>query len=280
MTDRPDRPDRVDRPAASDAGLDELVSAYVDGVATTEETARVEADPALRARVAAFRAVAEAVGHAVAAPPTAARDAAIAQAVTAADGVLGPTPVAELAAARVRRERRRRGLWAASVAAGFILVAVGVPLVLSLRGGDDDTAAVSNDEVVDATGGDESGTDTGAEGDRPGIGAAGTTSTRETPASVGDETSDAFLGSFADSNGLFDEVRDAEARGRPGPQIGIDSASDLEERCPTRPDTDLIAVYAAELDGERVEVQVYDTGDQRVAVVLSVDCEELAERDL
>jgi hypothetical protein len=45
----------------SDPTLDELVSAYLDGEATPDERARVEADPELLARVAVFRQLGEAI---------------------------------------------------------------------------------------------------------------------------------------------------------------------------------------------------------------------------
>jgi negative regulator of sigma E activity len=121
---------------------DELVSAYLDGEASAEEIARVDADPALRTRLAAFRQVRAAVGAAVEAPAAADRERAVARALEA--GVR--RPVADLDDARARARARRRTRWVpvASVAAAVLLLLAAVPL-LSRLGDDssDDLAATA-----------------------------------------------------------------------------------------------------------------------------------------
>ncbi|MGH9118827.1 MAG: zf-HC2 domain-containing protein, partial [Acidimicrobiales bacterium] len=67
----------LDPPATDPSDdLDELVSAYLDGEATPEESARVDADPELQARVAGLRAVAAAVAGPFAPPSAEARESA------------------------------------------------------------------------------------------------------------------------------------------------------------------------------------------------------------
>jgi len=61
---------------------DELASAYLDGEATSDERALVEADAPLLARVEELRAVRRTLATPVAARPDAAVDAAIAAALT------------------------------------------------------------------------------------------------------------------------------------------------------------------------------------------------------
>src|SRR5688572_8576296 len=71
---------------------DELVAAVLDGEATADERARVEADPALRARLAQFAEVRRRVAAPVTVPPDA-RERAMAAALAEADrlaGAVGP----------------------------------------------------------------------------------------------------------------------------------------------------------------------------------------------
>ncbi|MDQ1423619.1 MAG: hypothetical protein QOD72_1117 [Acidimicrobiaceae bacterium] len=89
---------------------DELVSAYLDDEATTEERARVQSDPALLARVEALRAVHDALASPAEGPTTAERDTTIRAA-------LGAATVVPITAAR-----GRRGLRIASIAAAVALV--------------------------------------------------------------------------------------------------------------------------------------------------------------
>lgn len=133
MTDEPD-------------SLDELLLRYLDGEATEAELARVESDPALRARAERVQAVVELIASPITIPTAdldRIRAAALAESATSAQ-------VTDLGAAAVRRDQRRTRFLAA--AAAFVMLAIGVTTIRSQS--DDDTSA----------GGDEAATDAGANG--------------------------------------------------------------------------------------------------------------------
>ncbi|MGI9603035.1 MAG: hypothetical protein ACR2QE_14205 [Acidimicrobiales bacterium] len=133
---------------------DELVAAYVDGEATPDEVARVEASAELRARVEAFAAVADLVG----ADPDPdsidpdLRDRHIAAALAASTTA---TNVTSMAPARAQRRPWYRQPVAA-VAAVIIAAVVAIPVVAQLGGSDEvDTASTEagdsqSDEATDA----------------------------------------------------------------------------------------------------------------------------------
>lgn len=125
--------------------FDELVSAYLDGEATADEVARVEADPDLSERVTQFRLLGDAIAEPIASPSETDRDAAITAALAAVAPDAAPTTassVSSLDAARVRRaERNRRFMQFASVAAAIAFVVIAGTFVFSLGGGDDDVAS-------------------------------------------------------------------------------------------------------------------------------------------
>lgn len=89
---------------------DELVSAWIDGELPPDVAARVDADPALRARADALRLVAAAVAEPVVPPAGAAEDA-----VTRA--VEGAAPIIPLP-----RRRATAGRWVAAIAAALLVV--------------------------------------------------------------------------------------------------------------------------------------------------------------
>ena len=140
MTDRP-TPD----PSPADHDL-ELASAHLDGEATPDEAARIDADPALRALVDDLRRLAGEVDPGPA--PGGLADAHVAAALTAFDeerGVVDAAPVADLAAARSAREERRwyERIPLGAVAAAALLVAlVGGWSLLAVDRDDEQTAAV------------------------------------------------------------------------------------------------------------------------------------------
>lgn len=80
--------------------FDELISAYIDGVTTPEETARVDADPELRAAADRLRALAGEVGR-VPMPPPEVRSAHLSAALDAFDALGGSTDVLDDAAPEV-----------------------------------------------------------------------------------------------------------------------------------------------------------------------------------
>jgi hypothetical protein len=123
-----------------DDPLDDLASAHLDGLTSPEEAARVERDPELGARVAAF-AEARAALRADTGPVDAARrDAAVAAAVAAFDPQAGGATVTPLSAARGRPSPRRLAVLA--VAAAVAAIAVLVP-VLARQGDDGSTTTAA-----------------------------------------------------------------------------------------------------------------------------------------
>jgi cytoskeletal protein RodZ len=107
----------------SDLTDDELASAYLDGEVTADERARVEGDPALVARVARLGAARDGLAAAPLEPPDeAAREAAIRAAVESS----GATII------DLRRERVRRGVRLASIAAAVLLVVGAAGLLIRL----------------------------------------------------------------------------------------------------------------------------------------------------
>ena len=128
---------------------DEIVSAVLDGVASTDERARVETDPRLASRLAELAAVRDAVAAPVAPPDEVASRRLL-------DAALAAVPETDLN--RLAEERRRpshRGhnrTWTIlSVAAVLALVALAVPLLAGLPGsgnGDDEAADSGGDSAT------------------------------------------------------------------------------------------------------------------------------------
>jgi hypothetical protein len=246
MTDRhqPDDPN-----VADEHERDELASAYLDGDATAEEVARVEADSGLMARVAELRAVTRSVAEPVTPPPAKVRDAAIARAVAAATTV-------DLAAERRRRTRTR--LWVASAAAVILAGLIAVPLLVRTLGdnGETDTAGRAADEDTQAESAPETATTTTLESGAGGGDVGPTSAPEELP----------FLGSFADEDSLV-----SAARGNGfAPTNGDADTLAVLPACPA-PDGAAapVATYSAELAGEPVTVFVLEdpSGAQRVVAV-------------
>jgi len=175
MTDPTPRPD------------DELVSAVLDGEASADERARVEADPASRQRLAELRAVRDLVAAPVPVPSEA-REAAIAAALGLYDagsgGVAGdpgttfapprptPPPTDDLAARRASRRGTGGGRFLAAAAA-IVVVLIGAGVVLRvLNPPSSETMATSADRSSEspqvAAGGSGSGNADGERETRPG----------------------------------------------------------------------------------------------------------------
>lgn len=143
---------------------DELVSSVIDGEATADERARVDADPTLTARLAEFRRVRALVGEAVAPRPEADRDAVIARAVAERNR---SDPV--VTALRPRRDARAF----LAVAAGLLFVLLAAGFVVSQLGQDEgadssdvaasDDSGGSSSEAADETGFAETQSTAGAE---------------------------------------------------------------------------------------------------------------------
>lgn len=159
MSDSPPTPD------------DLLVSAVLDGIASPDEVQRVASDPRLTARLAEFRAVAEAVGGPVPLVDTAKREAHLARAL--AEGVplattapSPPPPPVDLARVRAGRNRPR-STTILSVAAAIVLALAAGALLVRLGdsvGTSSDDSASSAGDSRDVTAADGAGADEGSRG--------------------------------------------------------------------------------------------------------------------
>ena len=146
MTDTPP-------PSTDPADDDLLASLYLDGEATVDERARVEANPDLLARVRAFEALADDLSS-VAPPPDLARmqisaalDLFDQQRAPAAPQAVAPQGVTSLSERRERKQSRRVPTWL-SAAAALALVVGGIGFASTLGGGDDD--ASTTDAAMDS----------------------------------------------------------------------------------------------------------------------------------
>jgi hypothetical protein len=128
---------------------DELLSSYIDGLATPEETRLIENDPGLTARAAELRGAARLVATPVRRPDTSTVDATIAAALAESDTAGN---VVSMSAARPPRSRHFVAISAAAaiIAIGFLAGAV----ILNLDSGDsepDDLAAGVEDAEESTT---------------------------------------------------------------------------------------------------------------------------------
>lgn len=135
-----------------------LAAAYLDGHASPEERARVEASPQLMAMVESFRRVRDGLAD-VPPAPLAARERGIAAALAEFDR-LGTAPVAPVApaASNVVRMRSRRWSKVLTAAAGIAVVGViGVAALGSFGGSDSDSSSSGGDAAEARTAGDVTG---------------------------------------------------------------------------------------------------------------------------
>lgn len=186
---------------------DEDLSAVLDGESTPDVEARVQADPAARARLEAFRAVATSIGRAPVTPlDPATVDDLIARALDEpTDGATEPDPDAEGEVTPLPPRRGDRGAPRWLVAAGIAaLAAIGLGLVWSgTRSDQGDTVASgsSADSAQESAALDGGGTEaTGEDGrETDGDATAGEQPTQEGPdAPSGATRTVDDLGPFAD----------------------------------------------------------------------------------
>jgi hypothetical protein len=254
-----------------DDRLDELASAYLDGVATAHEAAEVERDPRLLARVESLRRAAEAVATDVPSPPDTDRDQAIARAVAAFEPESAARPPVDLAAERTRR-RSRRGLWVASAAAALLALVAGVSL---LRQDDGSTLAGRADSDAAQPEAGQPSTTLG-----PGAGAGDDAPAVEESADAPlVDLAGAELGEFSDVEALVAAVRtagaDAGADRAPGPTFVASCESQLGAV------EEAVGVYSAALEGEPVNAVVYiGPSDRQRLVVVTPDCEVVIDTEL
>jgi hypothetical protein len=234
---------------------DELLSAVIDGEATDEEAARVEADPALAARLAELREARDAIAGEVQSPSPARRDAAIAVALD----TLATTPRTVIT---LRDRRRRRALQVASVAAAVLVV-------LGIIGG---IAALSGHQTrrTNSSAAGTAASSEAAPSRSPNVDAPSGAATASTSASD--------LGTFATPEALVDAVRRSQAVEAPAAQPqGVDNsnaedsaAASRSSRCASAAGARVVA--HAELSGQPVTVIVVESGAQQTVQVLDVNC--------
>jgi hypothetical protein len=232
-----------------DPTLDEIVSAYVDGVATPDERARVESDPALVERAATFRRVHDALATPPEPASAEARNALIARAL-AGTAVSGAT-------VHTLRSRRSATLGPLVAAAAVIAMFFGLGTWLVASQDNDDSgdsastaaATLNNEGIFDAKGGAApSTTRAGA------LAQAGAPTASEVAKAV-----PGYLGAFADEAALRQAL--LRARDTTGASAAtttpVRAAADIAS-CP-RTDPPGASIYAAELRGRQVTIVVNGT---------------------
>jgi hypothetical protein len=280
---------------------DELVSAVLDGEATPEERARVEADPELSARLTEFTAVRDAVAEPVAPPSDATRERAIAAAKVAVRHHGEPSGTVRPLRRRSRSSDVPRFL---AVAAAVLLVLVTFGVLANVSGDD-----AGDDSASDAlTSADSSGGE-GSDDDAAG-GSAESGEDSSGAADAPDETDDlssldgADLGTVRSERDLettlLERFADAEQNDEfsadttvvPAsalPQADVDAATaGASEACQVglvEADDQLSGLLAqaqVDYDGQPAVVYVYATpeGRQRVVVVTTDGCRTVAAFDL
>jgi len=208
-TDHPagDHPERADGPA----GLDALVGAVLDGEATPDEEARVQGDPALRARLADMRAVRTALVADRAAPRMSeeARSRLISTALAAArdsddheSGDRTDTPTAPIPLGRSRRTRETG--WLVGAAAATIALVIALVLVTTSRTSNESSDASGADAGVSAESSDSSASST--ESGRSATADASPPSTTTTPAPGSAEQSGAALETSLPNLGTYPDI--------------------------------------------------------------------------
>lgn len=261
----------------TDPSFDELASAHLDGATTPEEATRVDADPALSARVEALRRVRDAVR---AAPPVdpERRDAALAAARAAFDAVdaeadsAPAAPVRSLADVAARRRpsptRVRQVLGAV---AAVVALALLVPLLGRLEPGRDDDAATfeSTGDAIEGGASDGARDESALEDavsstTAPGAGAASP------------------LGAFDDLDALAEAVAaDLDGGGdASGPSTAFQEEGDASCAA-TASSAGRVATTSAAVAGVPVVVAVTTgEGGRTLLVYRASDCALLDERDL
>jgi hypothetical protein len=251
---------------------DELVSAYVDGEATPEEVAAVEADPHLLARVEVLRAVARAVASAPVAPaPEDARETSIAAALAAAGS---HAEVTDLAAVRARRPLRVLSIAAA------VLIALAIGAGLLAQANRDSTSSSAAKTSAAGSGASSSSSSSAAADERAAADqAAPTPNTFGALAApdLGDYDDAAVL--VAAAKGRLDATK--STGGSPsaaGPAAGSatapqDSAAAGGAEAATCPrPVDVVFEGVARLDGAPVTVVVFGPQDRQVIELVDATC--------
>jgi hypothetical protein len=236
---------------------DELASAYLDNEVTTEERARVEADPALVARVEELRSVHDALSDPVVPPTTTERDAA----VTAA---LGAANVIDISAARGRRRLR-----IASIAAAVLLV-LGAAGAL-IRAADNGSTQKLNAVAASIGSAGDSKAAERATGAAAGAGTAGAFSTTGRPM-LGAFTDRSALAAAAQAQVHSPALNQSKPADTETPSAAAASPTTTAPTClvPAPPDaTNEVYAATAVLDGHPVQVDVFTKADESLVLVVT-----------
>ena len=282
---------------------DDLVAAVLDGEATPEERARVEADPVLAARLAEFEAVRDLVATPVQPASSADREKAVAAAKVAIRHQADVVPFAA-----VRRQETTRFLTAAAI---VLVVLFGVGFLATQMGddagGEDSAASGSEDDA----GGAESAELTDQAGDAADQGAADDGSE---DASSYAALNGVDLGAVRDAQALRAAIAERSAAFEPSsdPEANPDNAGTATTTATTDDTTSsaespvvegatgdstecqagldavdpglsgLLVQATADYAGTPAVVYVFGTaaGGRRVIVVSMADCRTLAQFDL
>jgi hypothetical protein len=272
-------------PQHPDDELDELASAYLDGMASPAERARVAADPVLLARVDALGQVRAAVRSLDLRVDAEAREATIAAALDAltATGPSEPAgadaaPLVTVPAAGPARppgvasHHRLRYL---AVAAAVAAAALAVPLLDRLDSGEDDQSAATLDATSEAASDDAGG------GQARDAAESGTTAAGEVPFAADLAASD--LGAFDDLAGLAAAARrrveappavDESAGSAAVDAVTTTSGGACAGSVDVPADATVLVQATATLAGDPVLVVVYATpgADPQLLVVDASDC--------
>ena len=240
-----------------DPSLDEIVSAYVDGMATPDERARVESDPALVERADTFRRLHDAL----ATTPEPAGDDLRSTLIARALADTAPT----VATVHTLRSRRSTTLGPILAAAAVIAMffGLGTWLVASQENNDTEQSTAAgapsrNEDLFDSKG-DSSAGATAAAGALAQT-APATPPTTAAPVAESAKSAPAYLGAFADEAAL----RLALVRARDGTQasaattIPTRASTDTSSSC-ARTNPPDATIYAADLRGRPVTVVVTGT---------------------
>ena len=270
----------------------ELASALLDGTLPDEAAAAARRDPAVMARVAQLEQARDRVRD-VPLPPVEARDAMLAAALEAFDAAPPASPVSDLQARRRDRGERRHAPRWLGAAAAVALVLAGVGAVAILGQQSEDHANESALTAADESGGGDSAQER-ASGDQSEAGAAVPEAPATTagapgaaPAQLGD------LGSFATATDLVAQLEQdqrvrtltdgaADASGA-APDAALSATGCASGDLPQvleQPDSLVVALGRASVDGEAVSVWVADTPSGRRIVVVDANCRTVANQPL
>ncbi|HEX2384723.1 MAG TPA: hypothetical protein VHI95_18915 [Acidimicrobiales bacterium] len=246
----------------TDFSDDEVVSAVLDGEATDEEVARVDADAALSARLAELRSARDAIAEPVQLPSARQRDAAITTAM-AEMAAVGSEPATTRQVVDLRQRRHRRALRVASIAAAVLILVAMVGAIAALSGRDNRQASNAAGQASSAAA-------------LPAAGAADSLASAAAgaPAPSGPASE---LGSFQTPEGLVDAVRHLQQSSATFSQeeksqrdTASAAPSAAEGSCQPRADATFVA--SALLSGQPVIVIVSGRPGQQTVEVDDVNC--------